>query len=136
MPKLDKYRGMDRATLEGYTVEQTLPILTSRARRAVKRAMANKDKSMSIKKLMKKAAEYKKADPTKAIRTHSREAVILPEWLGLTFAVYNGKEYKNVHISIDKLGYRLGDFSHTTGRVLHSGPGVGATRGSKFIPLK
>lgn len=134
MPKVDKYRGMDRAQLEGYTLEQTLPILTSRARRAVKRALVNQ--GTDVKKLMKKASEVKKADPAKAIRTHTREAVILPEWLGLTFAVYNGKEYKNVHISVDKLGYRLGDFSHTTGRVLHSGPGVGATRGSKFIPLK
>ena len=134
MPKVDKYRGMERAELESYTLEQTLPILTSRARRAVKRAMANK--GTDVKKLMKKAAEVKKADPAKVIRTHTREAVILPEWLGLTFAVYNGKEYKNVHVSVDKLGYRLGDFSHTTGRVLHSGPGVGATRGSKFIPLK
>ena len=136
MPKVDKYRGMERSELEGYNVEKTLPILTSRARRAVKRALGNKDRKMSVKKLMKKAAEAKKADPSKAIRTHVREAVILPEWLGLTFAVYNGKEYKNVHVSVDKLGYRLGDFSHTTGRVLHSGPGVGATRGSKFIPLK
>ena len=134
MPKVDKYRGMDRATLESYTLEQTLPILTSRARRAVKRSLVNK--GTDVKKLMKKAAEVKKTDMAKPIRTHTREAVILPEWLGLTFAVYNGKEYKNVHISIDKLGYRLGDFSHTTGRVLHSGPGVGATRGSKFIPLK
>ena len=50
--------------------------------------------------------------------------------------MHNGKEWKNVHVSVDKLGYRLGDFAHTTGRVLHSGPGVGATRGSKFIPLK
>ena len=125
---------MERAELESYTLEQTLPILTSRARRAVKRALVNK--GTDVKKLMKKAAEVKKADPAKPIRTHTREAVILPEWLGLTFAVYNGKEYKNVHVSVDKLGYRLGDFSHTTGRVLHSGPGVGATRGSKFIPLK
>lgn len=136
MPKVDKYRGMERSELESYNVEKTLPILTSRARRAVKRALGNKDRKMTVKKLMKKAAEVKKADPSKPIRTHVREAVILPEWLGLTFAVYNGKEYKNVHVSVDKLGYRLGDFSHTTGRVLHSGPGVGATRGSKFIPLK
>jgi len=127
---------MDRAALEGHSIEQTLPLLNSRARRALKRAMSNKDKEMTVKKLLKKAADTKKKDPAKPIRTHARMAVIIPEWLGLTFAVYNGKEWKNVHVSVDKLGYRLGDFSHTTGRVLHSGPGVGATRGSKFIPLK
>jgi small subunit ribosomal protein S19 len=41
-----------------------------------------------------------------------------------------------VLIREEMVGRRLGEFSHTTGRVLHSGPGVGATRGSKFIPLK
>lgn len=116
------------------SLDDSLKHLTSRARRTVKRALANK--SVNVRKLMKKALKVKAANPAKAIRTHIREAVILPEWIGLTFAVHNGKEWKNVHITVDKLGYRLGDFSHTTGRVLHSGPGVGATRGSKFIPLK
>jgi small subunit ribosomal protein S19 len=116
------------------SLDDSLKLLTSRARRTVKRALANK--SVNVRKLMKKALKVKAANPAKAIRTHIREAVILPEWIGLTFAVHNGKEWKNVMITVDKLGYRLGDFSHTTGRVLHSGPGVGATRGSKFIPLK
>jgi small subunit ribosomal protein S19 len=100
----------------------------------MKRAVSNR--SNLIKTFMKKVAKIKASNPAKVIRTQLREAVIIPEWLGLSFAVHNGKEWKNVHVSIDKLGYRLGDFSHTTGRVLHSGPGVGATRGSKFIPLK
>lgn len=134
MPKLELFRGKQSDELSKLSLEQSLPLLNSRSRRTVKRALANK--SLDVKRLMKKVASVKQKNPGKAIRTHIREAVILPEWLGLTFAVYNGKEWKNVHISVDKLGYRLGDFSHTTGRVLHSGPGVGATRGSKFIPLK
>ena len=119
--------------LEGIKLAEFLPMLTSRARRTMKRTAS---KSINVKKLMKKVAEIKAKNPAKVIKTQVREAVIIPEWLGLTFAVHNGKEFKNVMISVDKLGYRLGDFAHTTGRVLHSGPGVGATRGSKFIPLK
>ena len=134
MPKVEKFRGMGREELEGISTENALPLLTSRARRAVKRALSNK--SLKLRNFMRHVAEVKAGGAGKAIRTHVREAIILPEWLGMTFAVYNGKEWKNVHISVDKIGYRLGDFSHTTGRVLHSGPGVGATRGSKFIPLK
>ena len=134
MPKLDKYRGKEKDALSQLSSEDFLPMLTSRARRALKRAMSNK--SMAVRKFMKKVSATKAKNPAKVIKTHVREAVIVPEWLGLTFAVHNGKEWKNVLISVDKLGYRLGDFSHTTGRVLHSGPGVGATRGSKFIPLK
>jgi small subunit ribosomal protein S19 len=70
------------------------------------------------------------------IKTHLRDAPILPEWVGLVFGVHNGKEFKRVDITADRVGKRLGEFSHSTGRVLHSGPGVGATRGSKFVPLK
>lgn len=134
MPKIDKYRGKTATEMSGVSIDDYLPMLTSRARRALKRATANK--SVPVKKLMKKVAAIKAKNPAKVIKTQVREAVVIPEWLGLTFAVHNGKEWKNVMITIDKLGYRLGDFSHTTGRVLHSGPGVGATRGSKFIPLK
>lgn len=125
---------MDQAGLAKLSLEDSLPLLTSRARRAVKRAMSNK--SLKTRNFMKHVLAVKAKNPSKVIRTHVREAVILPEWLGLSFAVHNGKEWKPIVVTVDKVGYRLGDFSHTTGRVLHSGPGVGATRGSKFIPLK
>ncbi|MCX8197167.1 MAG: ribosomal protein S19 family protein [Candidatus Micrarchaeota archaeon] len=134
MPRVNKYRGKEKEELVSMSIEEFMPLLTSRARRAVKRAMENRN--FILRKFMKKVSEIKAKNPSKIIRTHLREAVIVPEWLGLTFAVHNGKEWKNVQITIDKIGYRLGDFSHTTGRVIHSGPGVGATRGSKFIPLK
>jgi len=70
------------------------------------------------------------------IKTHMRDAVILPQWIGKTFGIHNGKEFKQIKISLEMVGQRLGVFAHTTGRVAHSGPGVGATRGSKFMPLK
>jgi len=134
MPRIETYRGRDKSQMDGLTNEEFLGIITSRARRALRRAAANKN--TVVKKFMKKVAAIKAKNPAKVVKTHVREAVIIPDWIGLTFAVHNGKEWKNVFVTIDKVGYRLGDFSHTTGRVLHSGPGVGATRGSKFIPLK
>ncbi|MEM4295921.1 MAG: ribosomal protein S19 family protein, partial [Candidatus Anstonellales archaeon] len=72
----------------------------------------------------------------KPIKTHCREAVIIPEWLGLRFLVYNGKEWKPVDITIDKLGHRLGEYSYTVKFESHSSPGIGATRGSKFVAAK
>jgi small subunit ribosomal protein S19 len=134
MPRVDKYRGMAKDEVAKLSLDEYASHLTARARRTLRRAASNK--SYNVKALMKKVAKAKAKNPSKAIKTHVREAVIIPDWLGLTFAVHNGKEWKSVMITVDKLGYRLGDFSHTTGRVLHSGPGVGATRGSKFIPLK
>lgn len=174
MVKIDKYRQLAKKELEGTSIEASLPLLTSRARRALKRAMEGKN--IDFKKLIKKVAAIQaknalkdaahaakaqqataappakdaagavkagaapaasgKDQMPKAIKTRVRAAVVLPNWVGLTFGIYSGKEYKNVLITPDKIGYRLGDFMHTTGRVLHSGPGIGATRGSKFIPLK
>jgi len=134
MPRIEKYRGKEKDELSRLSIDESMPLLTSRARRALKRAVGGK--AIRVKNLIKKAAKVREKDPSKVMRTHLREAIIIPEWLGMTFAVHDGKSWKNVFISVDKLGYRLGDFAHTTGRVLHSGPGVGATRGSKFIPLK
>ena len=139
--RIDKYRQHGKKELEEMNLDAVLPLLTSRSRRALSRAMDGRN--IVYKKLIKKVAAIK-AKPSKTapgaqpkiIKTQVRAAVVLPSWLGLTFGVHNGKEYKTVVITPDKVGYRLGDFAHTTGRVLHSGPGIGATRGSKFIPLK
>ena len=133
MAKIERYRGMERAQLEGLSMDETMRIVTSRARRALKRA---EGRNIGFKKLIKKVAALKAKKSTKAIKTHVRDAVVLPAWIGMTFGVHDGKVFRPVVITADKVGYRLGDFAHTTGRVLHSGPGIGATRGSKFIPLK
>ncbi len=118
------------------SLEETLSILKSRARRALKRAMEGKN--IEYKQLILKVRKMKK-NPKKlaeGIKTHCREAVILPEWLGLKFLVYNGKEWKPVEITLDKIGHRLGEFSFTVKFEKHAGPGIGATRGSKFIAMK
>lgn len=133
MVKVKTFRGKSGEELRNMTIDDVLNLLGSRERRALKRAAT---KNMGMKKLMKKVAKVKEKDPSKVIKTHCRDAVILPDWVGLTFAVHAGKEFREVRITMDKVGRRLGDFAHTTGRVAHSGPGVGATRGSKFIPLK
>ena len=134
MVKKEVWKGSDDEALGKMSMDDFVKRTTSRERRTLQRALKNKNKG--LKKLMEKVRETKKENPKKLIRTHIRYAVILPEWLGLTFGVYNGKEFKKVEITVHKVGKRLGDFSHTTGRVAHSGPGVGATRGSKFVPLK
>ncbi len=106
---------------------------TSRIRRTYKRMAQNPE----YRKLVEKVKMLQKEGKTdKVIKTHVREAPILPEWIGLKFGVYNGKEFVTVEITPLMLNHTLGDFAHTVKRVQHSGPGVGATRGSKFVPLK
>ena len=121
------YRGKAAEDLASVPLDQFMSLVDSRARRYLKHLPGD------YKQLL---AKVKKVGTSKPIRTRIREAVIIPQWLGVTFAVHNGKEYKQFTISAEMMGRRLGDFSHTTGRVLHSGPGIGATRGSKFMPLK
>lgn len=130
--KKDTWKGFDEETIGSLTYEDFLKMISSRERRTLLRLKSNP----RLKQFVEKVRRMKKAGSKKPIKTHIREAVILPEWLGMTFNVYNGKEFKRVDVTLTKIGKRLGDFSHSVGRVLHSGPGVGATRGSKFVPLK
>ena len=65
-----------------------------------------------------------------------REAVIMPSWIGLKFAVHNGKEFLPLQITANMLGHRLGEFALTSKPVKHSAPGIRATKGSKFLAVK
>jgi small subunit ribosomal protein S19 len=70
------------------------------------------------------------------IKTHVRDMIILPVMVGLTFAVYNGKEYVSFTVSPDMIGHYLGEYSPTTRRVQHGEPGLKATRSSLFVAMK
>ncbi|MEM3372936.1 MAG: 30S ribosomal protein S19 [Candidatus Anstonellales archaeon] len=128
-----KFKGYTEEELKNMPLEKFAKIVNARARRSILRLRPESAFFKLINKVRKLKAE-KKLD--KPIKTHAREAVCIPEWLGLKFLVYNGKEWKEVQVTLEKLGRRLGEYSFTTKEVKHSGPGVGATRGSKFIPLK
>jgi len=70
------------------------------------------------------------------IKTHVRDMIILPEMVGLTIAVYNGKEYVPVRVTPEMIGHRLGEFSHTTKLVHHGEPGLKASKSSLHIAAK
>ena len=62
------------------------------------------------------AAKVEKASATKdkkPIKTWSRRSTILPDFVGLTIAVHNGKQHVPVYISENMVGHKLGEFSHT-----------------------
>jgi small subunit ribosomal protein S19 len=84
-------------------------------------------------KLLKDIEKVEKGEP---IRTHCRNMIILPNFVGHHLEVYNGNEFHRVNIEPDMIGHYLGEFALTRKKVKHTGPGVGATRGSKFMPLK
>ena len=54
----------------------------------------------------------------------------------LQIGVYNGKSYEIVEVKPEMIGHYLGEFSQTRRHVQHGSPGIGATRSSKYVPLK
>jgi small subunit ribosomal protein S19 len=130
MARIFTFRGKTPEELQKLSVAEFTKLLNSRERRAMERQGTN------YKELIAKVEKYKKLGKDKALKTHVREAVILPSWLGMKFAVHNGKEFKEMTIVPEMLGHRLGEFAFSTKRVLHSAPGIRATRGSKFLSVK
>ncbi len=63
--------------------------------------------------LMKKVLAAKEAKSNKPIKTWSRRSVIMPEMIGLTLNVHNGRQFVPVYITENHVGYKLGEFAPT-----------------------
>lgn len=72
-------------------------------------------------KLMKKVNEMIASGEKKLIKTWSRRSMIVPEFLGYTFAVHNGKKFIPVFVTENMVGHKLGEFSPTRTFRGHSG---------------
>jgi small subunit ribosomal protein S19 len=121
------YHGFTMGELLEMPFDEVLGIMPSRARRSFIRGL-NEEQKVTFDKI--KAAE------SEVVRTHRRDIPIIPQFVGKKVAIYNGKEFKEIEIKPEMIGHYLGEFSQTRKSVKHSGPGVGATRSSKFLPLK
>ena len=64
-------------------------------------------------KLMVKAEAAQESKKRVVIKTWSRRSMIVPEFVGLTFAVHNGKKFIPVYVSENMVGHKLGEFSPT-----------------------
>ncbi|MEX0798393.1 MAG: 30S ribosomal protein S19 [Bacteriovoracaceae bacterium] len=64
--------------------------------------------------LLEKADDAKKdGKANKVIKTWSRRSTIIPDFIGLTFAVHNGKKFIPVYVTDNMVGHKLGEFSLT-----------------------
>lgn len=63
--------------------------------------------------LMKKVTEAVESNSKKPIKTWSRRSMIVPEMIGLTIAVHNGRQHVPVLVSDNMVGHKLGEFSPT-----------------------
>ena len=71
-------------------------------------------------KLLKKISKIKAGDRT-VIKTWARASTIIPEMIGYTFGVHNGRVHIPVLVTEDMIGHKLGEFSHTRKFVRHGG---------------
>lgn len=72
-------------------------------------------------KLMKKVTTMIATGDKKMIKTWSRRSTIVPEFIGLTFAVHNGRKFIPVYVTENMVGHKLGEFSPTRTFKGHSG---------------
>ncbi|MBK5134162.1 ribosomal protein S19 family protein, partial [Candidatus Bathyarchaeota archaeon] len=86
----------------------------------------------NIRTAKKSAKEGEKA----SVKTHARDMIVLPEMVGVTLLIHNGKEFTPVDVEPEMMGCYLGEFSITNKPVRHGSPGIGASRSSMYVPLK
>jgi len=126
------YRGHTLEELQEMSIEEVAELLPARQRRTITRGL-----SVEHGKLLEKAREAdEEATANDPIRTHLRDMPILPEMVGVTFAVHDGQSFERVRVEPEMLGHYLGEFQLTRTEVEHGQAGIGATRSSKFVPLK
>lgn len=79
--------------------------------------------------LMKKVVEAQETKSRKVIKTWSRRSTILPEFVGMTFAVHNGKKFIPVYVTENMVGHKLGEFAPTRTFYSHAGDKKSAVKG-------
>ena len=85
--------------------------------------------------LLKKVEKVKQSTRNEIIKTWSRRSTILPDWLGVTFGVHNGKNFIPVLVTENMVGHKLGEFSPTRSFPGHGGGDKKATA-NKPAPKK
>ena len=121
------YRGMTIDKLQELNFEDFIKIEPSRQRRSFRRGLSQEQA---------KLINDSNNKPDKILRTHRREMIIIPQFVGRSFAVHNGKEFVKLEIMPEMIGLYFGELAPTRTSPTHTGPGVGATKSSKFMPLK
>ncbi|MHA1985047.1 MAG: 30S ribosomal protein S19 [Promethearchaeota archaeon] len=128
------YRGYTLEELKKMNMDQFIQLLPARARRSLKRGLPPRQKKLLER--LRRAYRAKKRGKDLLTRTHVRDMICFPEMVGLKIGIYNGKSFEIVDIKPEMIGHYLGEFSLTRRRVSHGSPGIGATRSSKYVPLK
>ncbi|RCV62857.1 small subunit ribosomal protein S19 [Methanophagales archaeon] len=121
-----KYRGYTMAKLKKMKLEELANFLCAKQRRKLKRTLRPEEEKLL------EAVSSGQDD----IKTHLRDAIVLPSMIGKNIGIHNGKSFEYVEIKPEMIGHYLGEFALTRKKVSHGAAGVGATKSSKYVPLK
>jgi len=81
--------------------------------------------------LLKKVLNAQQTRSRQIIKSWSRRSTILPEFIGMTFAVHNGKKFLPVFVTEDMVGHKLGEFAPTRTFFAHAGDKKSRLKGTK-----
>lgn len=122
------FKGKTMLELKEMSIDEFAELCDTRTRRSLKRGF---DKHI-IKKIVKAKANEK----AKPIRTHKRDLIVIPEMVGVRFAVYRGNSFELLDITEKMLGHFLGEFVFTRKKLQHGKAGIGATKSSTAITAR
>ena len=134
MPKEFRYRGFTLDELQAMSMDEFIRLLPSRQRRSLLRGLSQEQRTLL--ESVRKAKEAMKQGQKTVVKTHSRDMIILPEMVGVTLLIHNGKDFTAVEVAPGMIGHFVGEFAITNKPVKHGAPGIGASRSSMYVPLK
>jgi len=134
MPREFTYRSHTIEELQSMSMDEFIRLLPSRQRRSLQRGLTYEQRVLL--ENIRRAKKLMKEGQKTAVKGHARDMIILPEMVGITVLVHNGKEFTAVEITPEMIGHYLGEFAITNKPVKHGSPGIGASRSSMYVPLK
>ena len=120
------YRGFTIGELVQMAPSEQVKIMPARVRRKFLRGLTRNEEDL--------LSRVRSGDPK--IRTHLRSMIVMPEMVGKAIEIHNGREFQRVDIQPEAVYHYLGEFALTRHKVAHGAAGIGATRSSKYVPLK
>jgi len=120
--------------LRKQSMDSFINIIDARKRRSLLRGLPRRQKKLLEK--LRRARRALKHDKRIVVRTHVRDMIVLPEFVGLTVGIHNGAQFIEVTFTPEMIGHYFGEFAPTNKAVRHGAPGIGATKSSQYVPLK
>ena len=120
------YQGMTLEELMKLSVQEFAELVPARQRRSLRRGLTEPQK------VLLKHIRSKKA----SVKTHARDMFIIPEMVGITIRIYQGKDFVPIAITEEMVGHFLGEYAMTRKSLKHNAPGIGATKSSSSLSVR